>query len=579
MAMPSSAMQDGDGLPTYRCISVTQRGGLDGIAIVEKKLRLPNPGEARIRVLASPVVRDDVAVRIGNRPFLPKLPFTPGYSFVGIVDAIGDGVRTVEMGDRVAALVQFGGHAEMAYWPADDLVRVPKNLDPAEAVVLILNYLVAYQILHRVAHVKAGDRALIIGASGGVGTAFLQLGNLAGLKTYGLASVSKHHVLRKYGATPIDYRVQDFVAVIKEAEPDGIDFVFNGMAEESFGPAMSVLRRGGVLVHYGGPQSLLGFLRLMLKYVYYNLLPNGKRIEGYGTHRLGAELFKPDWASLFGLLAAGDIQPILAARFPILEARAANELLESGQVAGAVVLVASESGCCEEAYFMDEQAAGSGWKDLCLLGGFAAVLLEVILILSIVGYFVWPYTPGTASTETVFALLQSDPLGGVVSLDLLLLIGNLVGLPVFAALYVSLKPINRSYALMALLIGVIAIALIVPARPILEMVSLSRLYSGADPVAQGRILAAGDAVLAAFNGTSWAVNTFLGGLSLFISSVLMFRSEIYGRLTAYVGLVTNAAACGFFLPGIGTILLFLTLPGYMVWCALLAVRLVRAARI
>jgi len=263
---------------------------------------------------------------------------------LGVVDAIGDGVRTVEIGDRVAALVQFGGHAEMAYWPADDLVRVPKNLDPAEAVVLILNYLVAYQILHRVAHVSAGDRALIIGASGGVGTAFLQLGSLAGLKMYGLASSAKNHVLRQYGATPIDYREQDFVAVIQQAEPGGIDFVFNGMAEESFGPAMSVLRRGGVLVHYGGPESMPGFLRLMLKYIYYNLLPNGKRIEGYGTHRLGVELFKPDWASLFGLLAAGDIQPIIAARFPILEARAANELLESGRVAGAIVLVASESG-------------------------------------------------------------------------------------------------------------------------------------------------------------------------------------------------------------------------------------------
>jgi hypothetical protein len=224
------------------------------------------------------------------------------------------------------------------------------------------------------------------------------------------------------------------------------------------------------------------------------------------------------------------------------------------------------------------QAAESGWKDLFLLGGIATILLEAMLLLGIAGYLVWPYTPGNASAETVFALLKSDPLGGAVSLDLLLLLGNLVGLPVFAALYVSLKPVNRSYALMALLIGVVGVVLIVPARPILEMFSLSRLYFAADPVAQSRILAAGDATLAVFNGTSWTANTFLGGLSLFISSVLMFKSEFYGRPTAYVGLATNLAACGFFLPVIGTILLFLTVPGYMIWYALLAVRFFRATR-
>jgi len=91
---------------------------------------------------------------------------------------------------------------------------VPVNLDPAEAVVLVLNYLVAYQILHRVAQVKPGDKALLVGASGGVGTAFLQLGVLADLKMYGLASSSKHKVLTDYGATPIDYRTQDFVDVL-----------------------------------------------------------------------------------------------------------------------------------------------------------------------------------------------------------------------------------------------------------------------------------------------------------------------------------------------------------------------------
>ena len=326
----------------YKSIVVTQHGGLEALQIIENDLRPPMAGEARIRVLATAVCQDDVAIRAGNRPFLKKPPFVPGYSFIGIVEAVGEDVRDVKVGERVAALTQYGSHAEFIYWQASELVPVPESIDPAEAVTLILNYLVAYQILYRVAKVKAGDKVLIIGASGGVGTAFLQLGRLTGLKMYGLASPSKHHILTDYGATPIDYHTQDFVEVIRQAEPGGIDYVFNGMGEETFERSLAVLRRGGVLVHYGAPQSFARFLLLVVKLIFYNLLPNGKKIEGYGTHRLGVDLFKQDWTTLFKLLGEGKIRPILAGKYPLLEAVKAYELLESGQVSGNLVLLAPE---------------------------------------------------------------------------------------------------------------------------------------------------------------------------------------------------------------------------------------------
>ena len=326
----------------YKSIVVTKRGGLEVIQIVENDLRPPIEGEARIRILATAVCQDDVAIRVGNRPFLKKPPFVPGYAFVGIVEAMGEGVRDVKVGDRVAALTKYGSHAEVIYWNANELVPVPESLDPAEVVPLILNYLVAYQILHRVVHVKKGDKVLIIGASGGVGTAFLQLGGLAGLEMYGLASPSKHPILTEYGAKPIDYHTQDFVEVIRRAEPEGIDYVFNGMGEEVFERGLAVLRRGGVLVHYGAPQSFGRFLLLVAKLIGYNLLPNGKTIEGYGTHRLGVDLFKEDWTTLFKLLEAGEIKPIIAGKYSLLEAVRAYELLESGRVTGNLVLLAPE---------------------------------------------------------------------------------------------------------------------------------------------------------------------------------------------------------------------------------------------
>lgn len=327
----------------YKSITVTERGSTDVMKVIKHELRDPKPGEARIRILATHVCQDDIEVRKGNRPFAAKPPFIPGYSIIGVVDEIGEGVHDVEVGDKVAALVNFGGYAEFIYWPANELAHVPGSVDPAQAIPLILNYLVAYQILYRVAKVKQGDVVLINGASGGVGTAFLQLGKLSGLKMYGTASKAKHDTLRQYGAIPIDYRGQDFVQVLMEAEPQGIDFAFNGMAEDMVERCLAVLGRGGMLVHYGGPTSTWGLFVFICKFLLYKLLPNGKKLAGYGTHRGANETFKEDWAKLFALLEADKIKPVIAAHMPIMDAIKANQMLEGGQVTGNIVLLAPES--------------------------------------------------------------------------------------------------------------------------------------------------------------------------------------------------------------------------------------------
>lgn len=327
---------------TYKSVTAIARGGTDCLRILDNPLRPPSPGEARIGVQATTVTQDDVAARVGNRPFLPKLPFVPGYAIVGVVDALGEGVSGLAVGDRVAALTNFGGWAEMIYFPAAKLMPVPPDLDAAPVIPLMLNYLVAYQILHRVIHPAPGQTALIVGASGGVGLAFAKLGRLAGLKLYGLASPAKHAALAAQGVTPIDYHAQDFVEVLRRAEPAGLDYVFNGMGEEAIGPGLAVLRRGGVLVHYGGPQSMGRFLKLVGQIVLTNLLPNGKTIKGYGTHTVDMGPLREDWAELFSLLRSGAINPVIARTFPILEAPAASDLLESGAVTGNLVLLAPE---------------------------------------------------------------------------------------------------------------------------------------------------------------------------------------------------------------------------------------------
>lgn len=328
----------------YKSIIVTKRGGPDVLQIMENDLREPSAREVRIKVQAVPVCLPDVTARYGQTPFCPRVPFSPGYAVIGTIDAIGKGIINVAVGDRVGALTAFGGYAEYLYWDAERLIPVPKTIDPAKSIPVILNYIVAYQIMHRTVKVKAGDKILIIGASGGIGTALLQLGKLAGLKMYGVASKSKHSILTEYGAIPIDYRTQDFVEVIRQAEPQGLDAVFDGMGGDYFGRSYSLLCRGGKLVGYGNPLSTPGMLKFLGQIILFNALPDGKSAAPYSTglSRLDWRPFLEDWSKLFKLLGERKIDPVIAARFPILEAARANALLESGKVVGNIVLLAPE---------------------------------------------------------------------------------------------------------------------------------------------------------------------------------------------------------------------------------------------
>jgi NADPH:quinone reductase-like Zn-dependent oxidoreductase len=335
----------------YKSVLVAHHGGPEVLQIVENELRPPVAGEARIKVLAAAVCRPDVSVRRGESlfrgtPLDQKLPFVPGYAVIGDVDTVGEGVSAGTVGKRVGVLTVTGGYSETLYWKSERLIPVPADLDPAEAVTLILNYIVAYQALHRSAKVKAGEKALIIGASGGIGTALLQLGQLAGLKMYAIASKGKHSILAEYGAMPIDYHTQDFVEFIRRAEPDGLEVVLDGMMRlKDIQRGLSLLRRGGRMVSFGEPAGLGELFRILATLIGVNLLPNRKSFKLYGTSSYFVVDKRPyleDWATLFKLLADGKIKPIIATKFPILEAAQANALLESGSVVGNVVLVAPE---------------------------------------------------------------------------------------------------------------------------------------------------------------------------------------------------------------------------------------------
>jgi NADPH:quinone reductase-like Zn-dependent oxidoreductase len=342
-------------------IVVTRYGGPDALRAVEEECPEPGPGEVRVRVEAAGVSLPDVMAREGVHPETPTVPFTPGWDLVGVVDRVGEGVAGVELGQRVTALPIHGAYAEYVCLPASELVAVPSQLDAAEAVSLVLNYVTAYQMLHRSAKVKPGQRALVHGAAGGVGTALLQLGRLAGQELYGTCSARGAEAVSALGAVPVDYRGRDFVEEIRRLTGDGVDAVFDPIGGAHLWHSRKALRPGGTVVGYGLITSIRGDglasarpgrrqrYRGSATFAAYIaagwLLPGRRRVVPYSIQtlkRLRPNLFRQDLTALLELLRREQIRPIVAQRFPIAEARQAQEHLAKGGVTGKVVLVSGE---------------------------------------------------------------------------------------------------------------------------------------------------------------------------------------------------------------------------------------------
>ena len=336
-------------------IVVTHYGGPDALEVREEERPEPKRGEVRVSVLAAGVSLPDLLMREGVHPEKPSLPFTPGWDLIGVVDRLGDGVTGLEPGQIVAALPISGAYAEYVCLPQRELVPVPPGLDSAEAVSLILNYVTAYQMLHRSAKVRPGQRALIHGAAGGVGSALLQLGRLAGLELYGTCSARGAAAVSELGGIPIDYQQVDFVTEIRRLTTDGVDAVFDGIGGRHIWRSRAALRPGGKVVAYGLTSSLReGRLASGRRHRFHGLtvfalyiaggcvLPGRKRVLPYSIQwlkRLRPAWFRQDLIALFDLLRQRKIEPLIARRFPLAEARRAQEMLGKGGVIGKIVLV------------------------------------------------------------------------------------------------------------------------------------------------------------------------------------------------------------------------------------------------
>ena len=337
-----------------RRVIVNRRRQLE---VVEEDFPDPRRGEVRVKMLAAGLSYPDVMMRQGIHPEARRLPFTPGWDVVGTVDALGEEVGDVPLGVTVAAMPIVGGYAEYLCLPAAELVRVPPGLDPAEAVCLILNYVTAYQMLHRSAQAKPGESALVHAAAGGVGTALMQLARLHGVRTYGTASAGKLKTVESLGGHAIDYKHCDFLKEIRSSPLGGVDVVFDGVGGWNLLRSWRALTRGGRLVAYGLLSSFVGGKRDIRRLlssatgwaaVYaLSMLSRRKTLFIYSIQMLKRR--KPDWfrqdlTTLFDLLARGELKPIIDRRLPLEQAALGHELLAKGDTVGKIVLVSRESG-------------------------------------------------------------------------------------------------------------------------------------------------------------------------------------------------------------------------------------------
>jgi len=298
----------------------------------------------RVRVLASGIEYTDVTIRRHLYPWVQRRPpFVMGYDVVGEIDQLGDGVRTLQLGDRVADMTVLGSNAVYRTLRADRVSRVPQGIDAAEAAALILSWTTAYQLLHRAARVQQGQRVLVQGAAGAVGQALIVLGRMAGLELWGTGRGEHAALIRELGATPIDYQREDFTRVL----PGGFDVIFDGIGEDGFRRSFAALKRGGLLCAYGytaGVKAQRSSLTMMMwaaRLYLWRWLPGGKRGSGYSINVMRArhpDWFREDLERLFGLLATGAIRPRVAKRISFDEVVEAHRRLEAGGLDGKLVL-------------------------------------------------------------------------------------------------------------------------------------------------------------------------------------------------------------------------------------------------
>lgn len=321
-----------------QAIVIREFGGPEQLELREVPSPTPGPGQVRLAVHATALNRADLLQRRGLYPPPKGESDILGLECAGVVDALGDGVTSVKVGDRVMALLAGGGYAEQVVIPADMAIPIPSGMSFERAAAIPEAFLTAREALFGLGQLQAGQFVLIHAAAGGVGSAAVQLAALAGARVIGTAgSGEKLELVQQLGAElTVNYREEDFVAQTKLLNPRGVDLVLDfvgGSYWEQHAKLLSVGGRCVVIGVLGGATAQVNLaLLLMKRHQILGLVMRSRELsDKIRITRSFIEHSLPQFST-------GKLKPVVDQVFPLAQAQQAHERMEQNLNQGKIVL-------------------------------------------------------------------------------------------------------------------------------------------------------------------------------------------------------------------------------------------------
>jgi NADPH:quinone reductase len=295
----------------------------------------PDANEVRVKLEFAGLNFIDVYQRSGVYPI--QMPFTLGMEGAGVVDALGAGVTSLEVGQRVAYSMTRGSYAEFAVVAAKNLVEIPRRVSSRDAAALMLQGMTAHYLALSTYKLEAGDTALVHAAAGGVGQLLVQIAKRFGARVIAtVGSSEKADLVRALGADEvIVYTQTDFEAEVKKLVPNGLEVVYDSVGKDTFLKGLNLLKPRGMMVLYGGSSGQVEPLDLQVLNAKGSLFVTRPSLGAYIADRDELE-----WRAteLFDWLINGQLKLAVDKVFALSEVAAAHEYLESRQSKGKVLL-------------------------------------------------------------------------------------------------------------------------------------------------------------------------------------------------------------------------------------------------
>ena len=322
-----------------KAIRIHRTGGPDAMQWEDVEVGAPGPGEIRIRHEAVGLNYIDIYFRTGLYP-APSLPFSPGMEGAGVVEAIGDGVGSTAVGDRVAyAAPPVGSYAEERLMPADKVVKVPAGIDSQQAAAMMLQGMTVEYLLRRTYPVRSGETILFHAAAGGVGLIACQWAKHLGATVIGtVSSDEKAELARAHGCDhPIVYTRENFTERVRELTGGaGVPVVYDAVGRDTFEGSLDCLAPRGMLVSFGQSSGKIDPFDIGILSVKGSLYLARPTLMTYTASRTDLEASAQ---ALFDVVGRGAVRITVNQTFPLAEAAAAHRALESRQTTGSTILM------------------------------------------------------------------------------------------------------------------------------------------------------------------------------------------------------------------------------------------------